>query len=134
MQHHYFRQKKNPVNFDYVLNDVKLVKVDSIKYLGVTISNDLNWDKHIQSICNKGNKILGILYRNLSFCSRDVKLAAYKGLFRPVLEYAYCVWDPHQSYLQDKLESIQRRSACFVSSEFAREPGSSVDDIYFEGP
>ena len=119
-----FARKKNPVNFDYVLNDVKLVKVDSIKYLGVTISNDLNWDKHIQSICNKGNKILGILYRNLSFCSRDVKLAAYKGLLRPVLEYACCVWDPHQSYLQDKLESIQRRSARFVSSEFSREPGS----------
>ncbi|KAJ8032783.1 hypothetical protein HOLleu_22833 [Holothuria leucospilota] len=119
-----FARKKNPVKFDYVLNDVKLVKVDSIKYLGVTISNDLNWDKHIQSICNKGNKILGVLYRNLSFCSRDVKLAAYKGLLRPVLEYACCVWDPHQSYLQDKLESIQRRSARFISSEFSREPGS----------
>ena len=53
-----------------------------------------------------------------------MKLAAYKGLLRPVLEYACCVWDPHQSYLRDKLESIQKRSARFISSDFSREPGS----------
>ena len=34
------------------------------------------------------------------------------------------MWDPHQSYLRDKLESIQKRSARFISSDFSREPGS----------
>ena len=117
-------RKTSPVLFDYALNGEKLIKVDSVKYLGVCITSNLNWDKHIQAICNKGNRILGILQRNLSFCSRDVKLAAYKGLLRPVLEYASSVWDPHQTHLQDRLESVQRRSARFISGDFSREPGS----------
>lgn len=119
-----FARKKKPVCFDYVLNGEKLLKVDSIKYLGVFITSDLSWDKHVQFICNKGNKILGVLQRNLCFCSSDVKLAAYNGLLRLVLEYASSVWDPHKIYLQDKLESIQWRSARFISSNFSREPGS----------
>lgn len=31
---------------------VNLSKVDSIKYVGVTITNDLSWNKHIQTIFN----------------------------------------------------------------------------------
>ncbi|KAJ8028441.1 hypothetical protein HOLleu_30668 [Holothuria leucospilota] len=125
-----FARKKKPVYFDYVLNGEKLLQVDSIKYLGVFITSDLSWDKHVQFICNKGNRTLGVLQRNLSFCPSDVKLTAYKGLLRPVLEYASSVWDPHQIYLQDKLDSIQRRSARFISSTFSREPGRKTRGMH----
>jgi hypothetical protein len=36
----------------------------SAKYLGVTISDDLKWESHI-NICGKANKTLGFLRRNL---------------------------------------------------------------------
>jgi hypothetical protein len=35
-------------------------------------------------------------------CPKEVKLQSYKGLIRPVLEYACTAWDPHQPYLQEK--------------------------------
>ncbi|PIK41515.1 putative RNA-directed DNA polymerase from mobile element jockey-like [Apostichopus japonicus] len=54
----------------------------------------------------------------------DAKLAAYKGLLLPVLEYASSVWDPHQAFLQHNLENIQRRAARFIASDYSREPGS----------
>lgn len=75
-------------------------------------------------ICNKANRTLGLLKRNLSFCSEDVKLQAYKGLIRPILDYASAVWDPHQLYLQEQLESVQKRSARFIASNYNFEPGS----------
>jgi hypothetical protein len=36
-------------------------------------------------------------------------LQAYKELIRPVLEYTSTASDPHQSYLQEKLEKVQKR-------------------------
>jgi len=40
-----------------------LDKVETFKYLGVLLSHDLSWGKHIQSTCAKAKKILGLLYR-----------------------------------------------------------------------
>ena len=45
-------RKHNPIYAKYVLNVVELTTVDCIQYLGVTITQDLNWGKHIQRICN----------------------------------------------------------------------------------
>jgi hypothetical protein len=34
--------------------------------MGVTISDDLKWESHINNICGKANKTLGFLRRNLN--------------------------------------------------------------------
>ena len=43
------------------LEQVKLFKY--LKSLGVFISHDLSWGEHIQSVCSKARRILGLLYR-----------------------------------------------------------------------
>ena len=82
------------------------------------IKNDLHWGKRTEEICNKSYRTLGLLERNLSSCPMEVKLQAYKGLIRPVLKYASTAWDPHQSYLQEKLEKVQKRAARFITSNY----------------
>jgi hypothetical protein len=62
--------------------------------------SNLHWGKHG----------LGLLKRNLSTCPLEVELQAYKGLIRSVLENCSAAWDPHQLYLQEKLESVQKRA------------------------
>ena len=92
--------------------------VDRIKYLGVTITNDLRWNTHVGNICTKANRTLGFLRRNISSCLRDVKEMAYKGLMRPILEYGSPVWDPSGKTLQDELEKVQNRAARFVTGNY----------------
>ena len=72
----------------YTLHDHPLPITDSTKYLGITISNDLKWNKHISNITSKANSTLGILRRNLRLSSHTVKTHAYPALVRPHLEYA----------------------------------------------
>ena len=75
----------NKIEASYTLEGTVLENFDSIKYLGVTITNDLKWNTHINNICTKANRTPGFLRRNLFSCPQDVKEAAYKGLVRPVL-------------------------------------------------
>ena len=48
----------------YTLEGTVLENVDRIKYLGVTIINDLRWNTHVGNICTKANRTLGFLRRN----------------------------------------------------------------------
>ena len=114
----------NKIEASYTLEGTVLENVDSIKYLGVTITNDLKWNTHINNICTKANRTLGFLRRNLFSCPQDVKEAAYKGLVRPVLEYGSSVWDPHTKCLQEELEKVQNRAARFVTRNYTFEEGS----------
>ena len=98
------KKRINKVEASYTLGGTVLVNVDSIKYLGVTITNDLKWNTHITNIFTKANRTLGILRRNLISCPEYVKEAAYKGPMHPVLEYGRSVWDPHIKGLQEELE------------------------------
>ena len=84
------RKRIKKINASYSLEGTVLENVEKIKYLGVTIKNDLKWNTH-QFICIKANRTLGFLRRNLAACPRDVKELAYKGLVRPVLEYGNSV-------------------------------------------
>ena len=43
----------NKIQASYTLEGTVLENVDNIKYLGVTITNDLKWNTHISNICAK---------------------------------------------------------------------------------
>ena len=47
------------------------------KYLGVTLSNDLEGSKHIATMTNKANSKLSFLRRNLKGCPEKLKQTAY---------------------------------------------------------
>ena len=71
-------KKHNKIQTSYTLEGTVLENVESIKYLGVTISSDLKWNSNIRNVCSKANRTLGFLRRNLFSCPQDVKEAAYK--------------------------------------------------------
>ena len=95
----------------YKLEGTVLENVESIKYLGKTITKDLKWKTHISNVRTKANRTLVFLRQNLCSCPQDVREAACKGLVRPFLEYGTSVWDPHYERLTDDLEKVQKRAA-----------------------
>ena len=101
------------------MNNVVIVKSASTKYLGVTISHNLNWNQHCDNICNKANSMLGLLRRVLSDCSMDVKSKAYTTLVRPQLEYACSVWNPYTKRNIHQIELVQHRAARFVFRDYS---------------
>lgn len=120
--------KLEPLNYVYNLQGNPLSRVTEYKYLGVTITSNLSWAKHIDNIVAKGNKRLGYIRRVLKQASTDTKLTAYKMLVRPLLDYACEIWDPYHKKSVSKLEQIQRRALRFIFSRYRRL--DSVTPLY----
>ena len=76
------------IHFDYSLHQQKMENVQSAKYLGKNITDDLDCGQHISEISCKATKKLGFLRRNLALAPKHTKEAAFKTLVRPQLKYA----------------------------------------------
>ena len=57
------------------------------KYLGVTLSNDLEWSNHIATMTNKANSKLSFLHRNLKGCPEKLKQTAYFSLSHSFMQF-----------------------------------------------
>ena len=121
--------RRRLINSSYQIHGHTLEVVDSSKYLGVTISEDLNWIKHIDDTVNKANKTLGFVRRNLSDCSAPVKSAAYTTMVRPRLKYSSTVWYPHHNRDIHNLEQVQRRAARFVNRNYTEQTPGCVTNM-----
>ena len=69
------------------------------------VSEDLKWERHISTIVNKADRLLGLLKR--TFINRDPGLwrDLYASLVRPHLEYSVQVWNP---YLEVDIKKMRR--------------------------
>ena len=97
--------------FDYTLHQQKLEQVQSAKYLGITITDNLDWGQHVSAISCKATKTMGFLRRNLALAPRHTKEVAYKTLVRPQLEYAAPIWNPYHKLQIQEVEKVQRTAA-----------------------
>ena len=95
-----------------------LENVSSTPYLGVCLSETLEWEAHINKITSKANSTLGFLRRSLKACPPKLRETAYFSLVRSSLEYSSAVWDPFRQKDIDKLEKIQRAAARFVTQNY----------------
>ena len=119
-------------NFIYTMYSIPLQVVEQHHYLGVLIDNKLSWTPHMHSICNKANRLLGFLCRNLHHCVSipHLKEHAYKQIVLPSIEYCSTIWDPYQQTSIHKLEMIQHRAARFVLNKpWRKNHRDSITDM-----
>ena len=119
--------KRKPAPPSYTLHGHTMKQVSSAAYLGVELTDKLHWGKHVHAVAAKANRTSAFIYRNLKGCPTRVQTHCYKGLVRPVLEYAAPVWDPYQQSLCDTLEAVQRRSVRRILHNF--DPRVSASDM-----
>ena len=60
--------------------------LESIKYLGVTITNDLKWNTHITNVCTKANRTLVYLSTLYTVDATEYVTAQIDATFHEVSE------------------------------------------------
>ena len=114
--------KRSPIKTDYNLHEHILASVQSTKYLGLTVTENLKCDTHIHYICVKANQTIGWLRRNLNSGSVSIKQQAYFSLVRPLVEYASTARDPYTDTSTNKLKIVQRWAARCVPHRHRNKP------------
>ena len=74
----------------------------------------------ISRIVSKVNQVQSFFRRNLSYCSRNLKVKCYQTYIRPIIEYAAVIWSPHTQSDIHIVEMLQRKAARFVFNDFSR--------------
>ena len=59
--------KKVPIDFTYTINNRPVRRVQSMKDLDVSVTSDLSWNSHINTLVSECNRILGVIKRSVGY-------------------------------------------------------------------
>ena len=91
-----FRYQQRPSrsisNLDIYINELKLERVETFDFLGLTISETLSWKAHVEKISNRISKVVGILSRCKRYLHSSVLLKIYNSLILSRINYGITCW------------------------------------------
>ena len=75
------RHKKKEMNLN--IKDINIKSSPGIDLLGVAIDDELNFTKHINNVCTKGARKVGVLMRFRNLIPTEAKLRIFKAFILP---------------------------------------------------
>ena len=109
-------RKKVRSSLNLFANGSLISQVSSHVYLGVTLTDDLTFNRHINNTCLKARSQLGLLYRQFSLASPSALSHLYKMLVLPTLDYCSSLWDPLYEVHSNCLDGVQSLAAKIVTT------------------
>ena len=96
------------------LNNISVPQCINIKYLGITIDMNLNFDFHISNIAYKISKTVGIISKIRHYLPETALLKIYCALIHSHLLYGLIIWgSTFPTYLK-KLITLQNKTVKFI--------------------
>ena len=102
----------------------KVKEIGDKKKLQDDIDKLVKWSEKWQMLFNvseqcriaasKGNQVLGMIRRNITYKEKSLIIPLYKAIVRPHLEYCIQAWNPYLRKDVDMLEKIQRRATKLI--------------------
>ena len=89
-------------------SSTRITTKDTVKDLGVLMSNDCKFTNHICNIITRANSIVGWILRTFESREKLLMLTLWKSLVIPHLDYCSQLWSPlTKGHIQD-IEIVQR--------------------------
>ena len=99
----------NQDNDTKIGNDV-ITSGNSVKLLGVTIDNKLNFNEHVDNICKKANNKLQALVRIAKYSSPHKLRIIMKTFIESQFNYCPVTWMFHSRQLNSKINKLHERA------------------------
>lgn len=97
------------------INGQALERVQTIKFLGVILQENLNWKPHLEFKANKIAKVTGVLNRLKHQLPGHILLTLYNSLILPHIQYAIAVWGNSPQQHLKRIEILQKKAVRCIS-------------------
>ncbi len=113
-------KRYSPENCTICIDDNIIERVNNTKFLGVIIDDKLTWKLHVEYICNKVAKGIGILRRARQIVYAETLQMLYDSLIKPYFTYCIIIWgNTYKTYI-NKLFILQKKVVRIITnSEFS---------------
>ena len=106
----------------------------SVKLLGVTIDNKLNFDEHITKLCKKASQEIHALARISNFMSQEKLCIIMKAFIESQFGYCPLIWRFHSRTLNNRINRLHERahegSIRILVSHFANYYAKTIHFIF----
>ena len=96
------------------LGNSKLENTTMEKDLGVIMDGELKFHNHVAQAAKKASGVLAQIRRTMACLNETTITLLYKGIVRPLLEYANVIWHPRYKMDVEAIETVQRRATKLV--------------------
>ena len=100
----------------FLIKKHKVERVESIKFLGVLLDENLPWKDRIKYIENKVAKNIGLLYRAKLFLDKNSLLTLYHSYIHTYLNYSNLSWGSTNRTILKKLLSQQKHVVQIINN------------------
>lgn len=108
------------------INRSQISQVSSTKFLGVTVDERLNWSKHIDLVCKKAMKMLGIFRKIYPLINPPAYKSIYYSFIFPYLSYCNTVWGATYTTHLNKLLVVQKKYLRLISHSNRYAPSAPL--------
>ena len=109
----HYRQRRNIPTLNIKMNNVAIERVQTFDFLGLIISETLDWSHHITKISNKISKVLGVMSRIKRYISSNILRMIYNSLILPHLYYGILAW----GFSNSRISKLQKRAVRTICKE-----------------
>ena len=102
-------------NLNILAENNLLTNVNKVKYLGVTIDKNLNWNDHVSTLCAKISPKIGLLRKLKYKIPKDQLITIYQSIIQPHFDYAISVWGQTSKSNINALQRLQNRAARIIT-------------------
>ena len=95
---------------------------DTVKYLEITVDNNLSWDSHIGELSHKLSKANGIMSKLRLYISKTTLRSVYFALFYSHMNYGSLVWTLTTKKNLEKISILQRKCIRIINFLDYRDP------------
>ena len=121
----------NNVKVSMDIDKCKITSTDTVKLLGITLDNKLNFNSHIEGICKKANQKISALFRIRKYFNREKAKLLSNSFVLSHFRYCSLIRMFCSKLSAQKIASNQRRAIRAVELDFDTPSGLLVIKVRF---